>query len=55
LMDDKITEQELTRELDNIGVHPDEIRPLAPDLEDVFVELTYRHQAEREAASGQSV
>ena len=55
LMDDRITEQELTRELDNIGVHPDEIRPLAPDLEDVFVELTYRHQAEREAASGQSV
>ena len=55
LMDDKITEQELTRELDNIGVHPDEIRPLAPDLEDVFVELTYKHQAEREAASGQSV
>jgi ABC-type multidrug transport system ATPase subunit len=55
LMDDKITEQELTRELDNIGVHPDEIRPLAPDLEDVFVELTYKHQAEREAASGQSI
>jgi ABC-2 type transport system ATP-binding protein len=55
LMDDRVTEQELTRELDNIGVHPDEIRPLAPDLEDVFVELTYKHQAEREAASGQSV
>jgi ABC-2 type transport system ATP-binding protein len=55
LMDDKITEQELTAELDKIGVHPDEIRPLLPDLEDVFVELTYKHQAEREAASGQSV
>ena len=55
LMDDKITEQELTSELDKIGVHPDEIRPLMPDLEDVFVELTYKHQAEREAASGQSV
>jgi len=55
LMDDKVTEQELTRELDNIGVHPDEIRPLAPDLEDVFVELTYKHQAEREAALGQSL
>jgi ABC-2 type transport system ATP-binding protein len=55
LMDDKITEQELTRELDKIGVHPDEIRPLAPDLEDVFVELTYKHQAEREAALGQSL
>ncbi len=55
LMDEKITEQELTSELDKIGVHPDEIRPLMPDLEDVFVELTYKHQAEREAANGQSV
>ena len=52
LMDDTITEQELTTELDKVGVHPDEIRPLAPDLEDVFVELTYKHQAEREAARG---
>jgi hypothetical protein len=42
-------------ELDKIGVHPDEIRPLLPDLEDVFVELTYKHQAEREAANGQSI
>src|SRR5215472_12713824 len=28
-----------------------EIRPLAPSLEDVFVELTYRHQAPLESAS----
>ena len=28
-----------------------EIRPLAPSLEDVFVELTYRHQAQTEAQS----
>src|SRR4051794_7272754 len=55
LMDDKITEPELKSELDKIGVHPDEIRPLLPDLEDVFVELTYKHQAEREAANGQSI
>ena len=55
LMDEKITEQELTAELDKIAVHPDEIRPLMPDLEDVFVELTYKHQAEREAANRQSV
>src|SRR5256885_1578932 len=55
LMDDKITEPELKTELDRIGVHPDEIRPLLPDLEDVFVELTYKHQAEREAANGQSL
>jgi hypothetical protein len=28
-----------------------EIRPLAPTLEDVFVELTYKHQSEAEAAT----
>jgi len=27
------------------GTHVGEIRPLAPTLEDVFVELTYKHQA----------
>jgi len=32
-----------------VGVHAEDIRPLMPDLEDVFVELTYRHQAERES------
>jgi ABC-2 type transport system ATP-binding protein len=48
LMDDKITPAELERELEKVGVHADEIRPLMPDLEDVFVELTYKHQAERE-------
>jgi ABC-2 type transport system ATP-binding protein len=51
LMDDRITEQELLRELQNVGVNPEEIRPLSPDLEDVFVELTYKHQAEREGAA----
>ena len=29
-----------------------EIRPLAPSLEDVFVELTYKHQAAQEASRG---
>jgi ABC-2 type transport system ATP-binding protein len=51
LLDERITQQELLRELENVGVHPEEIRPLAPDLEDVFVELTYKHQAEREGAA----
>jgi len=32
------------------GIAVAEIRPLAPSLEDVFVELTYKHQAELEAA-----
>lgn len=47
MMDDKITQSELEQELEKVGVHADEIRPLMPDLEDVFVELTYKHQAER--------
>jgi ABC-2 type transport system ATP-binding protein len=54
LMDDGITEAELTDELEKLGVHPEEIRPLTPELEDVFVELTYRKQAELEG-SGVSI
>jgi ABC-2 type transport system ATP-binding protein len=49
LIDEEITQPELERELDNAGVHVEGIRPLAPDLEDVFVELTYKHQSERES------
>ena len=51
LMQDTITQTELLQELENVGVHADEIRPLLPDLEDVFVELTYRKQAEMEDSS----
>jgi len=47
LIDDTITQPELLSALKNVGVHADDIRPLMPDLEDVFVELTYKHQAER--------
>lgn len=47
LIDDTITQPELLSALQNVGVHADDIRPLMPDLEDVFVELTYKHQAER--------
>jgi len=50
LMQDTISEAELKRELEDAGVHPEEIRPLLPDLEDVFVELTYRRQAELEGS-----
>jgi len=50
LMQDTITKAELERELEHVGVHADEIRPLMPDLEDVFVELTYRRQAELEVS-----
>jgi hypothetical protein len=34
------------------GIILAEIRPLAPSLEDVFVELTYKHQSEIEATRG---
>ncbi len=51
LIDEKITQPELRRELQNAGVHVEEIRPLTPDLEDVFVELTRKRQAESEAAN----
>jgi|SRR5215472_4090551 len=52
LLDDRVTQDELRNELERVGVHPDEIRSLMPDLEDVFVELTYRRQAELEAVPG---
>lgn len=38
----------LRGELMKNGIHVTEIRPLAPSLEDVFVELTYKHQGELE-------
>jgi ABC-type multidrug transport system ATPase subunit len=38
----------LRDELMKSGIHVTEIRPLAPSLEDVFVELTYKHQNELE-------
>jgi ABC-2 type transport system ATP-binding protein len=50
LMEDRITQVELKDELEKVGVHADEIRPLTPELEDVFVELTYRKQAELEGS-----
>ena len=52
LVDDRLTADELRRQLWSTGIAAEEIRPLAPSLEDVFVELTYKHQARLEAASG---
>lgn len=37
--------KDLSRQLLKNGIAVTEIRPLAPSLEDVFVELTYKHQA----------
>jgi ABC-type multidrug transport system ATPase subunit len=49
-IDDNLDLEQLRAKLKNKDVVVAEIRPLAPSLEDVFVELTYRHQAKQEAA-----
>jgi ABC-type multidrug transport system ATPase subunit len=50
LIDDHLDLDHLRSQFLNNNVAVAEIRPLAPSLEDVFVELTYRHQAAQEAA-----
>jgi ABC-type multidrug transport system ATPase subunit len=50
LIDDHLDLDHLRSQFLNHNVAVAEIRPLAPSLEDVFVELTYRHQAAQEAA-----
>ena len=50
LVDDSLDLHELREQLLKNGIAVAEIRPLAPSLEDVFVELTYKHQALLEAS-----
>jgi ABC-2 type transport system ATP-binding protein len=50
LIDDRFDLDELRQQLLRNGIAVTEIRPLAPSLEDVFVELTYKHQVIEEAA-----
>ena len=50
LVDEHFDLNDLRERLLKNGITVGEIRPLAPSLEDVFVELTYKHQAEAEAA-----
>lgn len=49
LIDDNLDLEHLRELLLKHQIVVAEIRPLAPSLEDVFVELTYRHQAQTEA------
>ncbi len=49
LIDDHLDLETLRGDLLKQGIVVAEIRPLAPSLEDVFVELTYKHQAQLEA------
>jgi ABC-type multidrug transport system ATPase subunit len=50
LIDDHFDLNDLREDLLKNGIAVAEVRPLAPSLEDVFVELTYKHQAMLEAA-----
>src|SRR6267154_1123130 len=50
LIEDHFNLDELREQLLKNGIAVTEIRPLAPSLEDVFVELTCKHQAMLEAA-----
>jgi ABC-type multidrug transport system ATPase subunit len=51
LVDETVGQEELDRELRGRGIEVEEIRPLVPTLEDAFVELSQRRQAQMEAAS----
>jgi ABC-type multidrug transport system ATPase subunit len=51
LIDDHFDLDDLREQLLKNGIAVAEIRPLAASLEDVFVELTFKHQALLEAAS----
>ena len=50
LIEDHVNLDDLRGQLSKNGIAVAEIRPLAPSLEDVFVELTYKHQALLEAS-----
>jgi ABC-type multidrug transport system ATPase subunit len=50
LVDHHFDLNDLREQLLKNGITVSEVRPLEPSLEDVFVELTYKHQAETEAA-----
>jgi ABC-type multidrug transport system ATPase subunit len=49
LIEDRLSLEDIREQLSKNGIAIAEIRPLAPSLEDVFVELTYKHQALLEA------
>jgi ABC-type multidrug transport system ATPase subunit len=52
LIDDNLDLEHLRKQLERHGIAVAEIRPLAPSLEDVFVELTTKRQSTQEAAGG---
>jgi len=54
LIDDSLDFDELREQLSKSGIAIAEIRPLAPSLEDVFVELTYKNQGNGNSPEGGS-
>ncbi len=52
LINDDLDPEYLRAQLLKQGIVVAEIRPLAPSLEDVFVELTFKHQADIEGSRG---
>jgi len=52
LIDDSFDLEDLREQLARNGMVVAEIRPLAPSLEDVFVELTYKNQAIGDSPEG---
>jgi ABC-type multidrug transport system ATPase subunit len=50
LIDEHLDLHAIREQLSKEGITVTEIRPLAASLEDVFVELTYKHEAKQEAA-----
>ena len=50
LLEDRLDLQHLRGELEKNGLIIAELRPLGPSLEDVFVELSYRRQAQLESS-----
>jgi ABC-type multidrug transport system ATPase subunit len=51
LIEDKLDPESLRASLSKNDIGVEEIRPLAPSLEDAFVELTYKYQAIAEGAA----
>ena len=52
LIDDHLDLEHLRKQLERHGIAVAEIRPLAPSLEDVFVELTTKRRGAQEAGGG---
>jgi hypothetical protein len=51
LVDDTVTHAQIEEQLRKVGVTHVEIHEMGPSLEDVFVQLSAKHAAERQKAA----